>query len=322
MIVFVAAAGFVLRYHRKRRPGSTPQVRAPMWLELGVGGFLLASFVAFWVVGFSQYVDATTAPEGAVEVYVTAKQWVWKFAYADGPTSAGTLYVPQGRPVRLILTSRDVIHSFFVPAFRLKQDAVPGRYTSTWFQVDRPGRYELLCAEFCGAGHSRMWGQVVVLPPERFAAWLEDQQEAADEGPLRATPETAPEGVSEDTWSGLSSLAREGVQVAAEQGCLSCHTLDGEAAVGPTWKGLWGKRVRLAGGGAVVADPAYLTRSMMDPMAEITQGFQPVMPTYQGRLTPPETAALLELIKSLGGPGGERAASEEPVPGTDEEEAR
>ncbi len=302
VIVFGAAIWFTVRYARRRMPaGPTPEVRAPLWLEILVAGGLLASFVVFWVVGFGQYVDASEAPPGAVEVYVTAKQWVWKFSYADGPSAAGALFVPAGRPVRLVLTSRDVIHSFYVPAFRLKRDAIPGRYTTTWFQADRVGRYDVLCAEFCGAGHSRMWAEVVVLPPDQFDRWLAQQGPPEPVSPLRGTPLTAPAGVEGRT---LTSLARRGVLVAQQQGCLRCHTLDGEPHIGPTWKGLFGSRVALAGGGTVVADTPYLTRSMMDPMAEIVAGYAPLMPTFQGRMQPGEVAAVVELIKSLGGPAG------------------
>jgi len=289
---------FSILYRRRRlsdpqRP--TPQVEAPLWFELGVMGVLLFAFLSFWWIGFHQFVGISHPPADAMEVYVTGRQWVWKFAYAEGPSSAGVLYVPEGRAVRLVMTSRDVIHSFFVPAFRIKRDLVPGRTSTTWFRATREGRYQILCAELCGTGHSRMWGEVVVLSPDRFARWLETADPPAVTTPLER-PSSLPEG---DRDLGLPALAQRGLVVAAEQGCLACHTLEGSDHVGPTWKGLWGHRVPLQDGRSVIADPAYLTRSMMDPEVEMVAGYPPVMPTFQGRLSPAETAALVELIHAL-----------------------
>jgi cytochrome c oxidase subunit 2 len=313
-VVLGAAAWFAVRYHR--RPGGerapTPEVHAPLWLEGVVVAVLLGAFVLFWVVGFRQYVEATQSPPGALEVYVTAKQWMWKFSYPSGAASAGVLYVPVGRPVRLVMTSRDVIHSFFVPAFRMKRDVLPGRYTSTWFQAEHIGRYQILCAEFCGAGHSRMWGEVVVLPPDEYSTWL------ADQVPVRPGPRT--EGASNLILAEpvprktLNSLADYGLKVAALHGCMRCHTVDGTPHIGPTWLGLYGSEVPLDDGRTVTADAAYLTESMMDPMAQIVRGFKPVMPTYQGLLQPAEVAAMLEYMKTLATPADEARAVPEPTP--------
>jgi cytochrome c oxidase subunit 2 len=316
IITFAITGWFALRYRRGRRgeTTTTPEVHSPVWLEVAVCVFLLAFFLAFWVVGFRQYIDTTIAPKGALDVYVTAKQWVWKFTYADGQDSAGVLYVPEGRPVRLLLTSRDVIHSFFVPAFRIKQDALPGRYTSTWFKATRVGRYQLFCAELCGAGHARMWGTVVVLPEQRFEQWLTDHA-PEDQGtagpPDAAHPLAQDEPTPAGGWSTPRGgqavpprgLARRGLQAATLAGCMRCHTPDGTEHIGPTWLGLYGSKVKLKDGSTVVADEDYLTRSMMDPMADIVAGYPPAMPTYQGRLDPPQTAAILAYIKYLRNPG-------------------
>jgi len=297
-LALLAAAGwFTLRYRRRTAvPGPTPRIEAPLWFEIGLSGSLLVVFVAFWVVGFGQFVTLASPPPEAMDVYVTGRQWVWKFAYPSGRSSAGVLYVPEGRPVRLLLTSRDVIHSFFVPAFRVKQDALPQRLTTAWFRADRLGRYDVLCAELCGAGHSHMRAAVEVLPLDEFARWLDGEDGVSDEGPVDGPTvlddDAEPRGEHED-------LARRGLDVAAREGCLRCHTTDGTAHVGPTFLGLWRRTVELSDGSRVVADPAYLTRSMMDPRAELVAGFQPLMPSYQGRLDPAATAALLELIKRL-----------------------
>ena len=175
------------------------------------------------------------------------------------------------------MTSRDVIHSFYVPAFRIKQDIVPGRFTSTWFEVTKPGTYDVFCAELCGVSHSYMHATVVALTAEAFAAWQD-----------RTTAE-----------SGVASLTERGKAVAARAPCMACHTADGRRHLGPTWRGLYYSTVGLTDGRHVIADEAYLTRAMMEPLADVVTGFKPLMPTYQGKLTAPEVAALLEYIRSV-----------------------
>jgi cytochrome c oxidase subunit 2 len=302
LVLITFTAWCVVRF--PRRPGDetrpTPRVKAPHWLEALFVTVLLGAFIGFWAVGFQQYVKASIAPRDAIEVYVTGKQWMWKFAYPQGASSAGILYVPEHKPVRLVLTSRDVIHSLFVPAFRLKQDAVPGRFTSTWFEAAHPGRYDILCAEFCGTGHSRMWGEVVVLSAAGFETWLSGQAPTASSRTVTDTPLLAPGG-GRPLPDG--SLAARGLSIAAEQGCFRCHTSDGTPHIGPTWRGLFGSTVVLEDGTTLSADAAYLTESMMDPMAKIVRGYRPVMPTYQGRVDPGQVAAILEYIRALSQPG-------------------
>jgi cytochrome c oxidase subunit 2 len=263
---------------------------------------LFGLFVSWWAVGFRQYIELAEAPADALDVYVTAKQWMWKFSYSDGSHTVDDLYVPAGRPVRLILTSRDVIHSFYVPAFRLKQDAVPGRYTSLWFTAKAPGRQPIFCAEYCGTQHSRMGGRVIALSAEDFARWLAGARSRLESDGQSRVPEVA-------------DLASEGERVAARLGCLRCHTVDGSPHIGPSFAGLYGAQIPLVGGAHVTADVAYLTESMLDPAAKIHAGFDPVMPSYEGYLKPPEVSALVAYIKALkDAPGqsallrGERAA--------------
>lgn len=276
---------FVVRFRRgAAAPALTPRVTSPLWLELGVGGALLALFCGWWVIGFAQYRDLETPPANAMPVYVTAKQWMWKFEYPGGPASSEQLVVPVGTPVKLIMTSRDVIHGFYVPAFRIKQDVVPGHATTTWFEATAAGSYDVMCTQYCGTRHSFMRAQVIALAPEDFARWIE-----AARGPL-SLPGAKGEG---------QGLAARGREVAARHGCLRCHSLDGSPFIGPTWAHSFGSQRALAGGGSAVVDEAYLTESMMDPNAKVAAGFQPVMPSYQGLLSPEETGALLELIRSL-----------------------
>ena len=298
--ITVVGLVFLVRYRARgdafRREVPAPGV--PRWAEVGVIGGLLSLFCLWWVIGFWQYVKVQVPPPDAMTVYVTAKQWMWKFAYPDGEHTIATLYVPTGRPVELLLTSRDVIHSFYVPDFRIKQDAVPGRYTTIWFEVPDPGTHQIFCAEYCGTNHSEMRGQVVALSPEDYARWVGASH--------RAAPMVLP--------AQPADLISTGRAAAAELGCLRCHTLDGSPFIGPTWAGLYRSVVPFEGGGSEVADEAYLTESMMDPMAKIHLGFKPVMPSYHGTLTPGQAAAIVELIKSVRDLP-ERGAHRAPPPG-------
>ena len=276
--VFAVTLWFIVRFRRKRDFESTPRVVASGVREWFQGAALLALFLVFWAVGYSQYLRIETPPEHAMVVYVTAKQWMWKFSYDDGQSTNDTLYVPAGQRVRLVMTSRDVIHSFYAPSFRVKQDVIPGRWVNLWLDAAQPGSYPIECAEYCGVAHSNMLGEVRVLSPADWAKW----RRGANPGEM---------------------IAR-GRDVAAKNGCLACHTLDGQRHVGPTWSRLFESRVTLADGRSVVADEAYLTRSMMDPNADVVAGFNPVMPSYRGHLSAEEAGALVELIRSLkdGGP--------------------
>jgi cytochrome c oxidase subunit 2 len=301
LVVAGFAAVFLYRFrrgaHRPRRrlrdaagaPGdghALHTLRVPVRLELGMIGLLLAIFLGFWVVGYRQFMHLSTPPQGTVDVYVVGKQWMWIFSYPDGTASNGELHVPVGRPVRLLMTSRDVIHSFFVPAFRVKHDVVPGRMTSLWFEAKRPGTYDVFCTEYCGTDHSRMRARVVVMTPSDYA-------EAAE----RRRRETG-------------SLAAIGERTAVERGCLRCHTVDGTPHVGPTWAGLYRAEIPLEGGGTAIADEAYLTESMMAPATRIHRGFVPTMPSYFGILSAGETAAIVEYIKALAA----RPPEPEPLP--------
>lgn len=271
---------FLIRF--RDRPGHKPRVRSvPHWVETGLAGFTLAVFLVWWVIGFAQYRTLREPPPDATRIHVVAKEWMWQFIYPNGATAETDLRVPVGHPVELVMTSRDVIHSFYVPAFRLKQDVVPGRVTSLWFTAVAPGTYDVLCAEFCGAGHSRMRGRVIALPAADYARWI-DHHHADD-------------------------LVATGEHLAVARGCLRCHSVDGGANVGPTWRGLYGSAVTLATGERVTADDAYLTESMMDPAARIVAGYAPVMPTFEGLVDGPDAAAIVEYIRSLrGAPGGAR----------------
>ena len=282
---------FFFKYRERRPKQSTPVVVPSVKFEFVVIGLPLFFFLLWFVQGFKDYVWYTTPPKNAQDVYVMAKKWMWKFSYGgDGPNAIGTLHVPVNRPVRLLMTSRDVIHSFFVPDFRIKQDVLPGRYTETWFEATKPGRYQILCSQYCGTWHSQMWGEIVVMPGPEYDQWMIDQKRG-----LAARVDTG----GDDGPSFHGSIVEYGKKIAMAQGCVKCHSLDGEPHIGPTWLDLYGKLEVLESGETVTVDEAYLTDSMIDPRGKIVKGYKPVMPTYKGRLAAPEAAALVEFIKSL-----------------------
>lgn len=287
--VFIAAAWFTIHYHRKRDDQLTKRLTATAFREGGIIAAILVLFVTWWLIGYRQYIDIMEPPEDAEVVYVEAKQWMWKFAYPDGRSSNDTLTVPVGRPVKLVMTSRDVIHSFFVPEFRVKHDVIPGRYVTMWFQATKPGIYPIWCTEFCGVGHSLMRGQVRVLATDEYEAWKRAGSEVIAEADCGTGPGSC----------GGADLAVIGRAVAERRQCVACHTLDGQPHIGPTWSRLFGSTRELTDGRRVVADEAYLTRSMMEPNIDVVAGYRDLMPSYQGVLQPAEAAAIVELIRSL-----------------------
>ena len=287
---------------------ATPRGEMSLPLELGIIGGLLSLFVLWWVIGFMEYIHITEPPPEAMTIYVVGKQWMWSFAYPNGGGSEGVLYAPAARPVKLVMTSRDVIHSFYIPAFRVKRDVIPGRSTTMWFEAVHPGRYRIECSQYCGAGHSTMRSEVVVLSDEDYARQL------AELGPTRVASAQPryPSVVGEESPTTELSLDTVGQRIAADAGCFRCHTVDGTPHIGPTWAGLYTARVPLASGVTIVADEAYLTKSMMDPAADIHLGFPNVMPSYQGLLTAPQIGAIVEYIRSLR--DVPRYAGQQPLP--------
>jgi cytochrome c oxidase subunit II len=291
-IAGVLAVYFMARYRRRRSNQPTPHLEAPRWLEAMFVLVPLSFFLLWFRIGFGQFVDMTSPPQDAMDVYVTGKQWMWKFAYPEGPSGLEVLRVPQGRPVRLLLTSRDVIHGFFIPAFRLKQDALPGRYTQTWFVATTTGTFPVYCSQYCGTSHSTMRAAIEVMEPAAFDRWREEQSRG------RARQRDTALGGPEDQPRN-SDMVTEGRRLAITQGCLKCHSIDGSAHIGPTWLDLYRRTEHLANGATIVADEAYLTESMMDPRAKQVAGFDLVMPSSLGKLESSETAAIVEYIKSL-----------------------
>lgn len=277
--IFAAIFYFAIRYRRRSEDELPEPIHGAISLEIlwSVIPFILAMIMFFW--GASIFMAASRAPDNALTVYVTAKQWMWKLQHMEGQREINELHIPVGRAVKLTMTSQDVIHSFFVPAFRTKQDVLPGRYTTIWFQPTKPGKYHLFCAEYCGTRHSGMIGWIYVMEPQDYQAWLSGGQ---------------PEG----------SLAANGEKLFQELACVNCHKTDSQGRC-PNLVGLFGTMVPLAGGGTVKADEAYIRESILQPNAKVVAGFQPIMPTFQGLVTEEGLVQLIEYVKSLGPkPGG------------------
>lgn len=272
-LIFILVTVFAIRYRRRTGSEIPVQSRVPLWLELVWIAVPLALAMVMFAWGAEVYFAASRPPPNALEVQAVGRQWMWKLQHAEGPKEINELHVPVGRDIKVTLTSEDVIHSFFVPAFRVKMDALPGRYTSVWFRPTRVGTYHLFCAEYCGTGHSQMIGRVVVLEPRQYERWL---------------------------GGGLSgeSLAAAGRRLFQSLGCGTCHT-GGPQARGPQLEGLFGRRVRLSTGEFVTADENYLRESILEPFAKLVEGFEPIMPVYRGQLGEEDLIKLIAYLKSM-----------------------
>jgi len=270
--IFTMILVFALRYRRRHGVNAEP-IEGSTALEITWSVVPLGIFMVIFAWGAIIYFEERTPPRGATEVYVVAKQWMWKLEHEEGQREINELHVPVGRDVKLIMTSQDVIHSFYVPAFRIKQDVLPGRYTTAWFRATKPGVYHLFCAEYCGTQHSGMIGQIVVLEPAQYQAWL-----------------------SGGITSG--SLAQNGETIFQQLGCPTCHRSDVQGR-GPNLVGVFGKPVLLEDGRTVIADENYVRESILSPSAKVVNGFKPIMPVFQGLVSEEQLTALVAYIKSL-----------------------
>lgn len=275
---------FVIRYRRSRSPEPTSQVSGNLWLEVVWIVLPTLLVMAMFFYGWSGYLALRNVPKGAMEVTATARMWSWSFAYPNGKTSA-KLYVAVNKPVKVELVSRDVIHGFYLPAFRVKRDVVPGMKNHVWFVASKAGSYDLFCSQYCGTGHSAMITTVEALPEAEFAAWLE-QREGNGEHPGRGLLE--------------------------KHGCLGCHSLDGKPGVGPTFKGLWGRSETVLTNGRerhITVDEAYLRRSLLEPNADVVKGFQPIMPSFSGVLKEEEIKEIVDYFRTGGAASAKRDGS-------------
>ena len=287
-LIFVLVIYFAVKY-RRRSPDEPPPPYIPsdrrLEIAWAVVPLIVTMIVFYW--GASLYFRMMRPPENALEILVVGRQWMWKFQHPDGQREINQLHVPVGRPVKLTLASEDVIHSFFVPAFRIKMDAVPGRYTSVWFEPTRTGRFHLFCAEYCGNLHSGMVGGIVVLEPQAYEEWLEGGRVTAPSAG-GAPPSASPEG----------SPVAQGQRLFQDLGCATCHHQERQE-VGPVLTNVFGSRVRLQGGQTVTADENYLRESILRPQAKTVAGFTTLMPSYEGRVNEEQLLQLIAYIKSL-----------------------
>lgn len=277
---------FAIKYRRRSEDERPSAIHGSLALELAwtIIPFGLAMVMFFW--GAKVYITLAVPPPNAMEVFVVGKQWMWKLQHLEGKREINELHVPVGQPIKLTMTSEDVIHSFYVPAFRIKQDAIPGRYTTAWFEPTKVGTYHLFCAEYCGTEHAKMIGRIVVMEPAEYQAWLTGTTTTA----VAAVPAAKPEDQQ-------AAMAAGGAELFKKLGCVSCHRAQA-GALGPSLAGLFGHNVSLQDGSTVVADEDYIRESILNPQAKIVAGYQPIMPTFKGLVNEEQLMQLIAYIKT------------------------
>lgn len=294
LVFFVILMGamilFAVKYRQRREGEKTSPTKGSHALEAAWAIFPTFLLVAMFFLGFQGWINQAVPPADSMDIRVTAKKWDWSYQYANGVTTYANLnpgsltdyqgeglVVPAGKPVRLTMSSLDVIHSYYIPDFRIKKDVLANRYTVQWFQADEPGEHQVYCTEYCGTAHSRMLSKVRVLAPADYDAWMIAQ--IGDGKPV--APEVA------------------GAKLFAAKGCTACHSVDGAKLVGPTLKGKYGAKETLEGGASVDIDDNYIRESLMVPAAKVVAGFPPSMPSFQGQLSDEDVNNLIAYIKSL-----------------------
>ncbi|MGD0930638.1 MAG: cytochrome c oxidase subunit II [Candidatus Korobacteraceae bacterium] len=285
LLIFAVIFYFAVKYRHSVHPHPV-QIDGSLPLELAWTLIPLGICMIFFAWGSLIYFQEARPPRGAMEVYVVGKQWMWKFEHETGQREINQLHVPIGRDVKLVMSSQDVIHDFFVPAFRVKADVLPGRFTELWFHPTKAGTYHLFCSQYCGTDHSAMIGQVIVMEPVAFQAWL-------------------------NAGENMGTLAANGQQLFQQLGCATCHRSDTQGR-GPNLAGLFGKPVMLDDGRTVIADENYVRESILNPGAKIVSGFKPIMPSFQGQVSEESLGALVAYIKSLAQPQPNEPGSNRP----------
>lgn len=273
LLVFSLVAYFAIKYRRRSDDERPRPIHGSLPLELLWSIIPLILAMVVFAIGATVYFNMFRMPPDPLDIYVVGKQWMWKVQHSEGKREINELHVPLGQAVRLTMTSEDVIHDVFIPAFRVKKDVVPGLYTTLWFKATKTGEYHLFCAQYCGTNHSRMVGRVVVMTPEEYESWLAG-------------------GVSGE------SMTDAGSRQFQQLGCSTCHKEDGSGR-GPVLRGIAGRPVPLSSGTTVVADDAYLRESLLNPTAKVVTGYQPIMPTFQGQVSEETLMQIIAYIKSL-----------------------
>jgi cytochrome c oxidase subunit 2 len=273
LLLLILLLTFAIRYRAGSSADRNHQIKKTWGWEISWTVATLVGFVGLFVWGASLYLEVYGGPRDALPIYIVAKQWMWKVQHPGGQREINELHVPVARSVQLIMASQDVIHSFFVPAFRVKHDVVPGRYQNLWFKAEKTGVFQLLCAEFCGTDHSRMTGRIIVMELADYESWLSRQDVSG-------------------------TLASEGADLFRQLGCSGCHIGQGTVRA-PPLEGLYGKPVPLQDGTIVIADDRYIRDSILLPNSQVTAGYAPQMPSFAGRVNEDELIRLVAYIKSL-----------------------
>ncbi len=272
-LILILIIAFAIKYRRRSDDEQPRPISGNPGLEILWTLVPLSLTLVMFVWGARLYFITFYPPSDALEINVVAKQWMWKVQHAEGRSEIDELHIPTGRPIKLIMTSQDVIHDFFVPAFRVKNDVLPGRYTTLWFEATKPGAYRLFCSQYCGTQHSGMIGHIIALEPAEFQAWLSGGATAV-------------------------SMATAGENLFQNLGCVSCHAQN-DTGRGPSLVGLLGKTVRLQSGASVTADEDYVRESILNPQAKIVAGYQPIMPTFKGLISEDGIMQIIAYLKSL-----------------------
>jgi cytochrome c oxidase subunit 2 len=273
-LVFFLLLFFANKYRHGSNADRSGTTKKTWRFEVAWTAATLVIFVGLAVWGADIYLHLYNPPPGALQIFVVGKQWMWKAQHPGGQREINELHVPVGQDVRLVMASQDVIHSFFIPALRIKQDVVPGRYETMWFRADRVGRYHLFCAEYCGTDHAHMGGWLTVMNPRDFAGWLRAQ-------------------------GGEGTLAAQGQELFRRYGCSGCHEPGGTVRA-PRLEGVFGGPVPLSDGSVVIADERYVRDSILNPKAQVAAGYDPVMPTFAGQVSEDDLAKLVAYIESIG----------------------
>jgi cytochrome c oxidase subunit II len=272
-LILILIVAFAVKYRRRSDDEQPQPIVGNLGLEILWTVVPLGLTLVMFVWGAHLFFITFYPPSDALEINVVAKQWMWKAQHAEGHSEIDELHIPTGRPIKLIMTSQDVIHDFFVPAFRVKNDVLPGRYTTLWFEATKPGAYRLFCSQYCGTQHSGMIGHIIALEPAEFQAWLSG-------------------------GATVVSMATAGENLFQKLGCVSCHA-QSDTGRGPSLVGLLGKTVRLQNGASVTADEDYVRESILNPQAKIVAGYQPIMPTFKGLISEDGIMQIIAYLKSL-----------------------
>jgi len=280
-LICILIVYFAIKYRRRSEDEQPAPIEGDLRLEILWTVIPLGLTMVMFVWGAKLFFVTYHPPSNSLEINVVAKQWMWKVQHPEGQSEIDELHIPLGRPIKLILTSQDVIHDFFVPAFRVKKDVLPGRYTTLWFEATKAGEYHLFCAQYCGTQHSGMVGRIVVMEPTQYQTWLSGGT------------------------TGIS-VATAGAKLFQTLGCATCH-MENDTGRGPSLVGLFGKTVQLQGGKSMVADETYIRESILNPSANVVAGYQPIMPTFKGLISEDGIFQIIAYLKSLNRQEGAQA---------------